>query len=216
MLDHLTSIVAIDRQGAIGCKNQLPWSIKSDMAFFRKTTMGNTVVMGRKTHESIGGCLKGRKNLVLSHRFDLFPSTEDCMLVNFVEEAMVAAAGHTGRESFIVGGAATYLAFSEYVDRYLVTFVEHETSEADAFLSSEILDEFNGWQAEEVASFPQSEGKDQFAFRIMRFDAPDAMERREARKAVTNQWLERLKSGRILKAPRKGAMDKSAQTAFSF
>ena len=186
------------------------------MAFFRRTTMHNTVIMGRKTHDSIGGCLKGRSNLVLSHRFDLFPSTDQCKLVNSVEETMAAALLQGGEESYVIGGAATYSAFSPYVDRYLVTLVDHIADDADAFLASEIMSEFQGWSASQVAAFPQSEGLDQFAFKIMRFDAPDALERQEHRKAVANQSLARAKATAAASPRRKGPIDKSAQAVFSF
>lgn len=189
MREHLTSIVAIDRQGAIGCQNRLPWSIKSDMAFFRKTTMGNNVIMGRKTYESIGGCLKGRMNLVLSHNAILFQSTETCRLTNSIDESLAVASSLEAGGTFVVGGGATYSEFAQYVDQYLVTVVEHQTADADAFLSSEIREEYGSWPCEEVCCFPAEPGRDEFAFRIVRYTAPDAAERIEHRKAIANRFL---------------------------
>ena len=216
MIEHLTSIVAIDRRGAIGCKNHLPWSIKNDMKFFRRTTTGHTVVMGRKTYDSIGGCLTNRRNLVLSHTFGLFASSDDCKPVNSLEETMAEAVNIGDTETYVIGGAATYSVFAPFVDRYLVTQVDHVAEDADAFLSPELLGEFKGWQAEEVANYPALEGVDQFGFRIMQFDAPDAFERRELRKAMAHQWLgsnAKTKSG---PARARSASLKAAQAAFSF
>lgn len=216
MIEHLTSIVAIDKHGAIGCNNRLPWSIKSDMAFFRKTTMGNTVIMGRKTYESIGGCLKGRANLVLSHSYGLFSSTPTCTLVNSVEETMASALTNGGLDTFVIGGAATYSEFSQLVDRYLVTLVDHSAMDADAFLSQKIRQEFGGWQAEEIAHYPAEPGRDEFPFRIVSFMAPDALERRETRKALANQFLDKRLNQTQKKARHRAAPDKSAQAAFLF
>ena len=216
MLEHLTSIVAIDQRGAIGCQNQLPWSIKNDMAFFRRMTMGNTVIMGRKTHDSIGGCLKGRRNLVLSHSFDLFPSTDNCRLVNSVDESLAMANSHGGLEAFIIGGAATYSVFAPLVDKYLVTFVAHTAHDADAFLAEEIRREFGGWDSYEVASYPVLEGVDQYAFRIVSFTAPDAAQRREERNARAERWLP--KRSKMGQAPSKNrsSSNSTLQSAFSF
>jgi dihydrofolate reductase len=194
MHQHLTSIVAIDAQGAIGCKNRLPWSIKSDMAFFRATTLHNAVIMGRRTYESIGGCLRDRKNLVLSHSAVLFESTENCKLVNSVDEALAAASRVSDGETFVIGGAATYSEFAPYVDSYLVTVVEHHVEDADAFLEQDILAEFGSWPSEEIGRYPATPGRDQFAFRILRYSAPDAAERAEKREAIARSFLSKRKN----------------------
>ena len=216
MHDHLTSIVAIDRRGAIGCKNRLPWSIKSDMAFFRKTTMANTVIMGRKTYDSIGGGLNGRRNLVLSRNFDLFTSSDTCRLVNSVDEALANAAAAGGGETFVIGGAATYLEFSGLVDRYLVTMVDHLAADADTFLDDTILAEIDGWAREEVIAFPATAGRDEFAFRIVALTAPDAAVRRELRQARAEKHLgKRLNMAASRPRPKRQALT-SSQAAFSF
>src|SRR6202521_3069786 len=62
----LTLIVARARNGVIGRDNQLPWRLPEDLAFFKRTTMGAPIIMGRKTHESIGRPLPGRRNIVVT------------------------------------------------------------------------------------------------------------------------------------------------------
>lgn len=215
MYEHLTSIVAIDRQGAIGCKNRLPWSIKSDLAFFKRTTLNNIVIMGRKTYESIGGCLKGRTNLVLSHNTILFDSTETCKLVNSVDETLSETLSSKGKEVFVIGGAATYLEFAPLVDQYLVTIVDHHASDADAFLSDVIRNEFASWPAEQIGEFPAEPGRDEFAFRIIRYSAPDAAERAEQRKAIANRILSKRLNQSSKSAYRRPPRE-SSQEAFSF
>lgn len=216
MRQNLTSIVAIDRNGAIGCKNRLPWTIKSDMAFFRRTTMDNNVIMGRKTYESIGGCLKGRRNLVLSHNRKLLSSTDTCKLVNSLEEAMAYILRASEKETFVIGGAATYQEFSKFVDRYLVTIVEHTSHDADSFLSEEIRTEFGDWPSIEIAAFPADPGRDQFSFRIIEYSAPDAEERRELRKALAHQFI--TKDQRLPNSKRSNRQSSAVrdQAAFLF
>jgi dihydrofolate reductase len=181
MRQHLTSIVAIDRQGAIGCDNRLPWALKTDMAFFRKTTMQQAVIMGRKTYDSIGGCLKGRRNVILSRKAELYSSSEDCRFVPTKAYSLLAAMESGAEEAFVIGGAATYLEFADLVDRYIITFVDHDAELADAYFSNSILTEIEGWKSEEIGVFPACEGRDQFSFRIRSFDAPNVSQRHEMR-----------------------------------
>lgn len=216
MRHHLTSIVAIDRNGAIGCKNELPWTIKSDMAFFRKTTTGNVVIMGRKTYQSIGTPLKGRLNLVLSHNSVLFPSTDNCHLVNSVEEALADAFAAKHEDAFVIGGAATYSEFSPLVDRYLVTFVDHVAPDGDAFLSQSIRDMLPSWEAREIASYPAVSGQDEFAFRIVEFLAPDADVRRRRRENMVSSILDKRLNTKAPKSGTRSAQTASTQEAFLF
>jgi dihydrofolate reductase len=178
--------------------------------------MGNAVIMGRRTYESIGGCLKGRHNLVLSHSYDLFASTETCRLVNSVNEALAATMAAGGDETFVIGGAATYLEFAPLVDRYLVTIVDHLAAGADAFLAKSIRDEFDGWACEELGDFPAVTGKDEFAFRIVALSAPDAVERRAVRQAMAERYLEKRLNVVGSKSKQKRSLHRTTQTAFSF
>lgn len=216
MRQHLTSIVAIDRNGAIGCKNELPWSIKSDMAFFRKTTLGNVVIMGRKTFQSIGSPLKGRSNLVLSHSSLLFASTDQCRLVNSVEESLVAASAVKQQEAFVIGGAATYLEFAPVVDRYLVTFVDHVAPDGDAFLAQSIRDALPEWKAREIANLPAVPGQDEFAFRIVEFMAPDEDARRQKRNKMIDVILNKRLNAKSRRGGTRNAQASAAQEAFFF
>jgi dihydrofolate reductase len=176
---QLTSIVAIDRNGAIGCRNTLPWKLKSDLSFFKATTLGNAVIMGRKTYDSIGKSLPGRLNVVLSHNNALFPSTPECKLVASVDEALYLSEHAKGKEAFIIGGAQTYSEFAPYVDRYLVTVVDCEAKGADAFLAGGILQDFARWDRQEMGVFPAKEGHDDFAFSVFEI-VPDNVPERQA------------------------------------
>lgn len=217
MPHHLTSIVAIDQKDAIGCKNHLPWSIKSDLAFFRRTTLGHSIIMGRKTYVSVGARpLPGRNNIVLSHNSVLFEPTENCQLVASVEEAMATVLRGPQTQAFVIGGAATYCEFAPFVDKYIVTLVEHEAIDADAFLARPILDSLKAWPARELGCFPALPGKDEFAFRIVEFTAPDADARRQARRQIAADYLGRALNSRPKRKHSQANSQALAQKAFAF
>lgn len=189
-LDALTSIVAIDVRGAIGCDNSLPWRLRTDMAFFKDQTTTNTVIMGRKTFESLGSKpLSKRNNIVLSHNGVLFPSIPNCQLANSVDEALVWASEVGDDQAFVIGGAQTYSEFDGLVDRYLVTIVDHKVPNADAFLANEVLRSMRCWDRREIMSVQASHDQDEFAFSVFEVSAPNLVERRLLREARIAEFL---------------------------
>ncbi|MBE5073898.1 dihydrofolate reductase [Erythrobacteraceae bacterium E2-1 Yellow Sea] len=214
-LESLTSIVAIDLRGAIGCDNSLPWRLRSDMAFFKEHTISNTVIMGRKTYDSLGQKpLPKRNNIVLSHNNVLFDSSPICQLALSVDEALVIAGQYNDEEAFVIGGAQTYHQFDSIVDRYLVTVVDHEVPNADAFLSSSVLDSMRDWKRREIASHQAVEGKDEFPFSIFELVAPDSEARRARRDARLQKYLSM--SGRPKPSVRRRSSTSIIQDAFAF
>ncbi len=194
-LHRLTSIVAIDLRGAIGCDNTLPWRLKSDMAFFREQTVGNTVIMGRKTYNSIGSKpLPRRNNIILSHNTVLFEAVPSRQLALSVDEALYRAGKNSDEECFVIGGAQTYEQFDELVDRYLVTVVDHEVPNADAFLSSSVLRSFREWERMELSSFGASSDQDEFAFSIFEIKAPNAGSRRLRRQQIIESYASKAET----------------------
>src|ERR1700760_2963686 len=95
----LTLIVARARNGVIGRNNQLPWRLPEDLAFFKRTTMGAPIVMGRKTHESIGRVLPGRRNIVVSR--DATRRDDGCDTVTSLAGALALAAQDHAPEAFL-------------------------------------------------------------------------------------------------------------------
>lgn len=118
----LTLIVARARNGIIGRDNQLPWKLPEDLAFFKRTTMGAPIVMGRKTHESIGRPLPGRRNIVVtrdaSRRFD------GCDTVTSLADALALAAQDGAAEAFLIGGAQLYTEGLALADKLVVTEID--------------------------------------------------------------------------------------------
>ena len=117
----ISIIVAVAKNGVIGDKNSLLWHITEDMRFFRQTTSGHPVIMGRKTYESLGRPLPNRTNVVISRTID---QIEGCTVVRSLEEAIKMFPSE--EEVFIIGGAQIYALALAIADRFYLTRVECE------------------------------------------------------------------------------------------
>lgn len=115
-------IVAIAQNGTIGDKNSLLWHIKEDMRFFRTTTSGHAVIMGRKTFESLGSKpLPKRTNIVITRAEREF---EGALTAHSLDEAIRMAAGD--EEIFVIGGAQIYAEALKVADRMYITRVDRD------------------------------------------------------------------------------------------
>ena len=128
----LSAIVAVSENNAIGKDNELPWHLPADLRFFKKTTMGKPVLMGRKTFESIGKALPGRLNIVLSRQKDL-TLPEGVLLYNSLSEAMERLASEPVDEAFVIGGAHIFRETMNDWDRIYLTLVHTKVEDATAF-----------------------------------------------------------------------------------
>ena len=117
-------IAAIGKNGELGLNNQLLWHLKEDMKYFKETTMGYIVVMGRKTFESIGKPLPNRENIVLS-RSNL--NINGVKIVNDPYKIL-----EYNEKVFIIGGESIYRFFLPYADNLYLTEIDEEKN-ADAF-----------------------------------------------------------------------------------
>lgn len=129
---HLSMIAAIGKNRELGRDNKLIFDLKKDMAHFREITSGHTVIMGRKTFESIGRALPNRTNIVIS-RDKEFKSHHDIKIVSTAEEALEEAKKYEEKEVFVIGGAQIYELFMPYADKLYLTIVDKEVKDADAF-----------------------------------------------------------------------------------
>lgn len=168
VMRNLTAIVAANEEGAIGAGNALPWRVKSDLRFFRQQTIGNILIMGRKTYDSLDGPLLNRTNIVVTHSFNLFPDTSELMAAGGIEEALARADKLAGskKKVFIVGGVSMYVQFAPYVDRYLITEVQKHVTDADAFLPPDLLGDMGDWHREILQSGDANDVGDEAAFTI--------------------------------------------------
>lgn len=119
-------IVAAALNNAIGLEGAMPWHLPADLKYFKTTTMGHPVVMGRKTYESIGRPLPGRRNLVISRQKGL--TIEGCEVFHSLAEALAAA----GAEAFVIGGGQIYREAWPLVDSLYLTRVHTVVDQYDA------------------------------------------------------------------------------------
>jgi len=133
-------IVACDVNNAIGKENTIPWRSKLDMAFFKETTMGYPLVMGRKTYESLPGALKGRHLFVITRDKDWSsgtPKGESVFIFHSVEEALDAAktcAKELNKDTvWIIGGEQIYRETLPFTDEVYQTTICIIVKEPDAF-----------------------------------------------------------------------------------
>ena len=153
---QLSAVVAVARNGTIGRGNTLPWKLQSDLQRFKRLTMGHTLVMGRKTYESIGRPLPGRQTIVLTRQKDkIFDGVQ---IATSLDEAIAFVPNDS--IAFIVGGAEIYrvampLVTNLYLTRILADivgdaiFVDWDESEFDCMERTLIpSDAFNEWPSE--------------------------------------------------------------------
>jgi dihydrofolate reductase len=127
---ELQLIVAMAKNRCIGSEGGLPWHVPEDLKRFKRLTKGHAVIMGRKTYESIGHPLEGRRNIVVSRRQGL--AIEGCEVVTSVAEA-VELAHETDAAPFVIGGATIYEAALPRVTRIELTEIDREVA-GDTFL----------------------------------------------------------------------------------
>lgn len=128
----LSSIVAAAENNAIGKDNQLPWHLPKDLQFFKKTTIGKPVLMGRKTYESLGRPLPGRLNIVISAQKDLNVA-EGVLIFDRIEDGIKRMEEEQTDEGFIIGGGRIFEQTMDRIDRIYFTKVETVIEGATAF-----------------------------------------------------------------------------------
>ncbi len=128
MSTTLSIIAAFDRNHLIGRDNRLPWRLPADLAFFKHTTMGKPVIMGRKTFESIGRPLPGRRNVIITRNPEF--RAAGCEACPSVEQALQQLADHP--KVMLIGGASLYKQMLAQADKLYVTEIDEEF-EGDAW-----------------------------------------------------------------------------------
>lgn len=144
----IIGIVAVDRNLAIGKGGQLPWHYSADMKFFKATTVGNIVVMGRRTWETLKSPLTERQNIVLSRNSSTSPDA-GVMVINDVDSVLKFARGRDDH-LFVMGGAKVYEAFLPHIDRWIVTEVPLSVEGADTFMPLNFLDGFELYELRQL------------------------------------------------------------------
>lgn len=162
MKPEINLIVAVSKNLAIGKDNKLLWHLPADLKFFKQTTMGCPVVMGRKTFESIGRVLPGRKNVILTRNKDFCPEGTFCFAdfneaINFLKD---------DEKIFIAGGGEIYKQLLNRCKFLFITFVNVTINDADTFFPDiHSLNQFELiWEESHEA-----DDKNAFAYRYTKF-----------------------------------------------
>ena len=138
-------IAAIGKNNELGKNNDLIWKFKQDMKFFKETTMGHPIVMGRKTFESLPKVLPGRKNIVISTN-DI--QNDEIEIYKSIREFLVNYQKY-GNDVFIIGGASIYNQFIDLANKLYLTEIEAMDKEPDAFFPKF---DINDWDKEELSN----------------------------------------------------------------
>jgi dihydrofolate reductase len=129
----ISLIVAVAENGVIGRNNDLPWHLPKDMKYFRDTTMGHCVIMGRKNYDSIPlkyRPLEGRTNIIVTRQKDF--KAEGCIVVNSVEDALEVARKKNEAEVFVIGGAEIFKHTTDIADKIYYTRI-YNSFEGDVY-----------------------------------------------------------------------------------
>jgi dihydrofolate reductase len=146
-------IVAVAKNGVIGRTNgEMPWHIKEDFQHFKKTTMGFPMIMGRKSFESLGKPLKGRKNVVVSRNINLDYEFDDVAIFHSLDEAIDYCKSLNKDRIFITGGGEIYKQSISIADEMIISYMKFDAEGEIKF------PEFNRDEWEEVST----EDKKQF------------------------------------------------------
>lgn len=136
----IIGIAAVARNGAIGKRGKIPWHYSADMKFFKNTTMGHAVVMGRKTWLTLKQPLTGRLNIVLTRDGNLEPQ-ESLVVLSDIESVLSLNTSLT-TDMFVIGGAQIYRAFLPHIEKWIITEIPETVEDADAFMPEAYLDDF--------------------------------------------------------------------------
>lgn len=152
MTPRMVVIAAMDKNGAIGKENTIPWNVPEDLARFKERTMGRPMIMGRKTWESFGGrALPGRHHIVVTSNpetVEVADKYKDRVTVvanlDVAIETAISLVNQdtaTDREYFVIGGANIYSQVIDRADIFDITIIETEVEEPDTFFPRDALNE---------------------------------------------------------------------------
>ncbi|WOI54012.1 dihydrofolate reductase [Parvularcula sp. LCG005] len=164
-------VVAVARNGVIGRNGELPWTLRDDLKWFRKATMGKPIIMGRTTYESIGQPLPGRENIILTRQASFAPPQGTSVAASLETGLTMAdsfAAQTDAAEICIIGGADIYAQAMDLVTHLYVTLVDADVEGDKTFA----LPPKEGWTIENLATISADDRNDHDAT-IMRWTRND-------------------------------------------
>jgi dihydrofolate reductase len=150
----------MDEHNGIGIDGRLPWHLSTDLKRFKALTMGHYLIMGRKTYESIGRPLPGRKMVIITRSPDY--QAEGCLVAHSLREALDIARRAGETEAFVIGGGQIFAQALPLADRIYLTRV-HTISEADVFFPEFDIE---NWSIQSTSGVP-ADDKNQFSSTYM-------------------------------------------------
>ena len=155
----ISHLVAVSNNNVIGKDNDLPWKLKRDLQHFKNYTTGKTIVMGRKTYESIGRPLPNRRNIIISSTIRSIDGAE----VFSSLEAALEALKHED-EIIITGGSYLFNDTTDIVNKLVITFVDTSIEDGDVFYSDV---DYKKWNLVEESFFQKdSENEHDFSIKV--------------------------------------------------
>jgi dihydrofolate reductase len=165
MSPRLALIVAAGADGVIGDGRVMPWHLPRDLRRFRDLTLGHPIIMGRRTHESIGRALPGRTNIVLTRQ--AAASFPGCVVVSTPEAALAAAAAESANTAFVIGGAQIYNLFLDKADLVYLTRVHGQFPGEVRFPVESLVEPC--WRITSREDFP-ADSQNPFATTFLRYE----------------------------------------------
>lgn len=136
----ISLLLAMDRNHVIGSHNDLPWHLPEDLRYFKEKTMGNTIIMGRKTFTSIGKALPKRRNVVITRKNIEFP--EEVEVIHDLETVKKWNDDHPDEEFFIIGGGEIFKQALSFADHLYITWIDEEF-DGDVYFPKFSLEEWS-------------------------------------------------------------------------
>lgn len=132
----------------IGKDNDLPWRLPNDLKFFKELTIGNNVIMGRKTYDSMNGPLKNRENIIVTR--DKNYEVAGCKIIHSIDDILSINEKEPTKEWFVIGGEEIFKQILPYADKIYMTYIDH-SFEGDTY--------FPEWDESEWEEISKTKGK---------------------------------------------------------
>nr|AIA18317.1 Dihydrofolate reductase [uncultured bacterium] len=162
----ISLIVAVSQNNVIGKDGKIPWFVRGEQKRFKELTSGHPVIMGRKTHESIGMELPGRLNVVITSNPN-FPAYGKSVVVHSLQQALELEQVKQADEVFVIGGQQVFDEAMPLADRIYLTKVETVVAHGDKFFDFDA----KGWKLVASEHYPKDEVPDRpFDFNIYTYD----------------------------------------------
>ncbi len=159
----ISAIVATAKNNVIGKDNNIPWYLPADLKYFKKTTLGHHIIMGRKSFVSIGKPLPKRTNIIITR--DPFYIATGCIVTHSIEEALHIAKENGEEEAFIIGGGQIYQQAFPLLDKIYLTEVDAEV-EGEIYFPKINEDEWK--EIKKEAHVPDEKNEHAYVFRVLK------------------------------------------------